>query len=563
LFAVVLAVSLMLVPAASVGASPGPGLVGLWHLDEGTGKTAYDSSGLGNDGTLSGGRFGGALSFDGVNDYVSVPDDASLDFGTGNFTIEAWIKVSGAAIVSNKEYGVVNKNTTFQFTPGWGIEVTTYSPATGADFGIVFLITQGKWANAAKVVKTSSMTADVWHHIAGVRNGTTIYVYFDGAEVGTKTHDDADDNVDNNQPVIIGGHSWGPPFPGLIDEVRISNVARTSFDLTSPPSADGNTVALWHFDEGSEQTAFDATANDNDGQLGSTTGIDANDPTWPNLPTWVPGKFGNALSFDGIDDYVQVPDDESLDLTTAITLEAWIKAPSGQTNGDRMVSKHRAYLIQYWNDRINAGVFTADGWGGSSWLSTVSIFDDSWHHVALTYDGSYMRLYIDGDLDTTKAWTGAILTNANDLSFGCRTPATDRFFTGTIDEVSIRDVALTPDAIDWLPPVTNADFTLKDGTTLPLKFQLLDDEEVVTSPQWVSLVITDPDETIIKTYMLGDGVENLRWNADEWYYIANLKTKVGDWPPGEYTATVDGIVTDTITFELSAEKGVGRGNSGK
>src|SRR5450759_5412343 len=73
------------------------GLVGYWKFDEGTGTNATDSSGMGNNGTLTNGptwttgKVGGALSFDGTDDYVNVPDNPSLDM-SGNLTIEFWHK---------------------------------------------------------------------------------------------------------------------------------------------------------------------------------------------------------------------------------------------------------------------------------------------------------------------------------------------------------------------------------------------------------------------------------------------------------------------------------------
>ena len=79
--------------------------VALWHFDEGTGTTAYDASTNGNDGVVSNatwttdGRFGSALVFDGENDYVKVPDHASLDL-TGEVTVEAWVKGQGAGFSS-------------------------------------------------------------------------------------------------------------------------------------------------------------------------------------------------------------------------------------------------------------------------------------------------------------------------------------------------------------------------------------------------------------------------------------------------------------------------------
>jgi len=212
----------------------------------------------------------------------------------------------------------------------------------------------------------------------------------------------------------------------------VALVLALAIPMAAVGASNGSIVALWHFDEGTGTTAFDS-AGSNDGTI--------NGASWTTS-----GMFDKALSFDGSDDYVDCGNNTSLDVTTAITIEAWVKAPSaGQTNGDALVWKKGAYLIQYWNNRVNAGVYTtADGWGGSSWLSTKTIFDNTWHHVALTYDGSTMLLYIDGALDTSKTLTtgGNIVTNANDLYFGCRTPTT-YLFNGAIDEVRIWDEALS------------------------------------------------------------------------------------------------------------------------
>ena len=219
--------------------NPGsPDLVGLWHFDEGSeATTVADSSGNDNTGYIYGaipgeaGKFGNALSFDGINDYVLVDDDATLGFGTSDFTVEAWINVKKSALVTYREYGVVNKNSYFQDTPGWGIEVSTWG--LDGDFGVICYITnQTSWVSTKCLsVRISSMTADVWHHIAQVRTGTTLRLYFDGELVGMKTHDEIVGDVNNSQPVIIGDHSWGPNFPGLIDEVRIWNRALDEGDI--------------------------------------------------------------------------------------------------------------------------------------------------------------------------------------------------------------------------------------------------------------------------------------------------------------------------------------------
>ena len=79
-----------------VGVADDDGLVAEWHFDEGSGSVLVDSSGNGNDGVINGatwvgGVSGSALSFDGVDDYVEVPHDSSLDFGYGDLSISSWM----------------------------------------------------------------------------------------------------------------------------------------------------------------------------------------------------------------------------------------------------------------------------------------------------------------------------------------------------------------------------------------------------------------------------------------------------------------------------------------
>lgn len=122
-----------------------------------------------------------------------------------------------------------------------------------------------------------------------------------------------------------------------------------------------------------------------------------------------------------------------------------------------------------------------------------------------------------------------------------------------------------PDVV-WQPPITNLDFALQDGTTLPLKFKLYQqDGTLITNVQDVYLTV-ELDGTVVETWNLGDGIESLRWNED--YYIANFQTRNYNLVDGAtYTAVVhDGCTGDMLglfDFVLDTSKGTGRGNSGK
>ncbi|MDI6603477.1 MAG: LamG domain-containing protein, partial [Patescibacteria group bacterium] len=209
------------------------GLVGLWHMN----NNWLDSSGNGNHGTAYNGatfttsaKLGShAGSFDGVDDYVRIPDDPSLDFGTGNFSVEAWINVTGTLLTSQKEYGIVNKNSSFKGNNGWGMEVSTWGALEKKVHVAFYITSQSAWGNTNAGVR--NQLSDVWHHVVGVRQGETIKLYFDGVLASEKVHAEAALSVDNNQPIVIGNHEWGPNFPGLIDEVAIYNRALSASEI--------------------------------------------------------------------------------------------------------------------------------------------------------------------------------------------------------------------------------------------------------------------------------------------------------------------------------------------
>ena len=337
-----------------------------------------------------------------------------------------------------------------------------------------------------------------------------------------------------------------------------------SLPMATPVAAspEPGIVGLWHLDEGTGSIASDSSGNNNDGAITNAT--------------WASGKFGSALSFDGDGDYVQLPASKTIVNTTTFTVEAWFKTSLnhpvyGGTEG-RIVNLHwkdtASTAVSLYVEQDKIGLLYHKGSMQHVWVKyNVAYYNNVWHHIAVTYNGTTYRLYYDGAEVAAQA----------DLFGGFGTfPAylgtynsCERFFNGTIDEVRIWNVALDASQIalsysgsaNWLPPVTNEDFVLQDGTTLPLKFQIFDDSGLVTTMQPVFVEVIDG--TTVHRYDLGDGVTSLRWNAEEYYYIANLKTKDDGWSGGDYVATVGGIVTGSIPFQLSPDKGVGRGNSGK
>lgn len=438
----ILAFDVVPVAAASDDSS-----VGVWHLDK---------------------EFGTALSFDGIDDYVAVPDSTILE--PSNVTVEAWVKRLGSPgtykYIVGKHYG-----------PGWN----SYGLYTRTSGGLWFYIGTGITYYPSPDAGAGVWDGN-WHHVAGTFDGSYVRLYVDGNEVGTGTLVPSGTSIAyDGAGVNIGvpGDPWiGGPyhFDGVIDEVRISNVARTSFDLFTPLTVDSDTVALWHFNEGDGQSVYDATGNGNDGQLGSISDPDDNDPTWVDSTvnstlaidsssnenhgtiygaTWTTGVFDDALEFDGVDDYVSVLDTDSLDCSSAITIEAWIYVKNYPSSIDgSILSKRWAYYFVIIPDgKIRAYTY---GTTPQTWFSSnTSVPLNEWTHVAFTYDGEKIKIYINGELDSSSPRTGYITITEEWAAIGrvgikggaeiiCCGP---RAFEGIIDEVRIWDQALTAEEV--------------------------------------------------------------------------------------------------------------------
>jgi VCBS repeat-containing protein len=212
--------------AVTVSNGAVPGLVAAYNFNEGSGTTLTDRSGRGHTGAISGaawstqGKFGGALSFDGVNDWVTINDTAALDLTTG-MTLEAWVlpsTLSGWRTVLLKERsgGLVYS----LYTSGDGTRPSGYV-ATPGEVG---------------VVGPSSVSTTTWTHLAVTYDGATLRLFVNGAQVATRTL--TAPIAASTGALRIGGNSvWTEFFRGRIDEVRIYNRALTAAEIQADMSA--------------------------------------------------------------------------------------------------------------------------------------------------------------------------------------------------------------------------------------------------------------------------------------------------------------------------------------
>ena len=195
-------------------------------------------------------------------------------------------------------------------------------------------------------------------------------------------------------------------------------------------SATFGLVAAYSFDEGSGTTTVDLSGNANHGTVANTAWITA-------------GKYGKALAFNGTNAIVTVSDSASLRLMAGMTLEAWVNPSAASPAWRDVIYKgNDNYYLE--GSSTNGGVIAAGGTfaGANATLYGSSALPvNAWSHLAATYDGAFLRLYVNGTQISSQALTGAIATSNNPLQIGGDS-LYGQFFQGAIDEVRIYNRAL-------------------------------------------------------------------------------------------------------------------------
>ena len=271
-------------------------------------------------------------------------------------------------------------------------------------------------------------------------------------------------------------------------------------------------VAAYSFDEGEGEVAGDLTGN-HDGALKGTE--------------WAKGRYGSSLYFDGEGDKVEIPDSAALQLTEEFTLQAWVR-PDDEKDESVVISKQASSSYSY---QLFAGGNEAeeDGTPEGFLASAPSEWDDieaedplqpnTWNHLALTYDGGSLRLYVNGELVNATESSLPAQASVGPLLLGANQDGED--FEGRIDEVRVYDRALSAGEVrpDITPPTVPGD----------LEAVLEPEEEAETEVSWDPS--TDP---AFSDGQAGSGVRD---------YSFRYRVGAGKWSTWETTSETSFVIT--------------------
>jgi hypothetical protein len=334
--------------------------------------------------------------------------DTGRAAGTYHYRVKAIDKAGNLGPASNQATAVVAGDTTAP-------TVALTAPAAGSVIGPTTIS-----ATAADAIGVAS-----------------VQFRLDGADLGSP---------DTAAPYSLSWDTTTAP-DGLHSLTAVARDASGNATTSAAVAVDvSNTgvVAAYGFDEASGATATDVVSSFN-GTISGATRVAA-------------GRYGGALSFDGVNDWVTVPHASALNLSAGMTIEAWVK-PSALTSWRGVVAKEQAAALPYalyastTTDTPGASLVTNSVTRNVAAAPTLGL--NTWTHLAMTWDGSVVRLYVDGAEIASGPAPGTLLTSTGNLRIGGNA-LRGEFFAGLIDEVRIYDRALSATRIgaDMNAPVS-------------------------------------------------------------------------------------------------------------
>jgi len=500
---------------------------------------------------VSSGQVGGAISLDGVNDFVSIPDHASLN-PSGPYTVSLWFQQTSDAICNGVNNNLAPLGKVTLDTSGYMVyQACTNNSWTFFQYGLT----------PNSISFNSPNALGVWKHFVAVYDGDSLLTYVDGVLSNSIAVTGIPSQSTN--PLQIGKYTSNNQFfPGLVDEAQIysralsasqisqlysegfaggggptmiesvetsageiwdlsvslisldgtvfsavssantvtitEEISSENFTLSDPTRENQNLVSnmspnpatstigyQWTIDPaGSNTPLMSLNMPFNSGSAQIDMSGNANDGTTQNgsLFTNAGCQVGGCMSFDGVDDYLLVPDSDSLE-SPEYTMSVWVKIDSqpgtdelwgilnkGTNDGNWDIN---GYTLDY---RDISGVKTLSVYHVDvsntyeQLLTSQTLTIGQWHHLVGTYDGTAIRLYMDGvEIDDLATASGPdYVGDAQTLKIGAAQlqAGYTGFFSGQMDEVQVLPRALSAAQIAQLyTDGTNINVTDRGGPT--------------------------------------------------------------------------------------------------
>jgi hypothetical protein len=349
-------------------------------------------------------------SFNGSSDYLTLPSNSALAFGTGDFTVELWFYKTSTATGAVNDYASAN---------GFGFAIQNNNVITFASGG-------------AAINFAATINLNQWNHVAVVRNSGTLSCYLNGVSIGTPTADSK--NYLSPSSLVIGKNAGGSLeyFLGYISNLRMvkgTAVYTSSFTPpTIPLTAITNTSLLTcqsnRFKDGSTN-AFVLTPN-------GTPKAQAFQPFSPTA-SYTAAAYGGSGYFNGSSDYLTASANSAFAFGTGdFTVELWFYKTA---TGDGAVNDYASangFGLVIQNNNVQTFASTQPA---INFAATINL--NQWNHVAVVRSSGTLSCYLNGASIGTPTADSKNYLSPSSLTIGRNGGGTTQYFPGYMSNLRI------------------------------------------------------------------------------------------------------------------------------
>jgi hypothetical protein len=363
-------------------------------VDSSTNNFSITRNGNTTQGTFS--PYGSNWSnyFDGSGDYLTVPDSANTEFGSGDFTVECWAyysSISGTPVLIDKRANTGGYSPFIFYTTGGTL--VFYSSSNGSSYDIANGVTIG------------SVTTGTWYHVAVSRSGSSIRLFLNGTLANTITSSAA--LVNNSDAWSIGGTVGGNYLTGYLSNIRFLTGSAIYTSAFTPPTAPLTAITNTSLLTCADNRFIDDSTNNFTITKNGDVSVQRFSPFSPTS-AYSTSVIGGSGYFDGSGDYLSLSQQTALSYGTGdFTIEAWVYPLSVidfygvlDTRGTISTSGSLPYIFGL---RNSSGVYKVELFlsDPTRYLASTTIPLNAWTHIAVSRSSGTLRIFVNGVVDRT------------------------------------------------------------------------------------------------------------------------------------------------------------------